>query len=68
MLMLEMDRKNYMKHKGKHNGNSNNNNDLQQTLATIIQITNDNNISMSEACNTVTKRICKSMTVTKNLP
>ena len=28
MLMLEMDRKNYMKHKGKHNGNSNNNNDL----------------------------------------
>ena len=66
--MLEMDRKNYMKHKGKHNGNSNNNNDLQQTLATIIQITNDNNISMSEAFNTVTKRICKSMTVTKNLP
>lgn len=66
--MLEMDRKNYMKHKGKHNGNSNNNNDLQQTLATIIKITNDNNISMSEACNTVTKRICKSMTVTKNLP
>ena len=28
MLMLEMDRKNYMKHKGKHNGNSNNHNDL----------------------------------------
>lgn len=58
MLMLEMDRKNYMKSKGKHNGNSNNN-DLQQTLATIIQITNNNNISMSEACSTVTKKIVK---------
>ena len=66
MLMLEMDSKNYMKSKGKHNGNSNNN-DLQQTLATIIQITNNNNISMSKACSTVTKKNCKSLTVT-NLP
>ena len=56
MPMLEMDRKNYMKSNGKHNGNSNNN-DLQQTLTTIIQITNNNNISTSEACVTVTKKL-----------
>ena len=57
MLMLDMDRKNYMKSNDKHNGNSNNNNDLQQTLTTIIQITNNNNISMSEACGTITKKL-----------
>ena len=58
MPMLEMDRKNYMQSNGKHNGNSNNN-DLQHTLTTIIQITNNNSISMSEACGTVIKKIVK---------